>query len=271
MKNALLVTLFLFAATSWTQAITKGALINFNIGDKYDPAEITFTDGSTKKGFINGFIENNLVDLSAFSDFKNFEAQLNLSDRKFYFKTGADEKAVVLKQAEISKVTVIKNDGPKIYHLMDIAAVNNGKEIVDLKRKAWLPLMKEDVVSIYGFNMFINNRYVHTYTYISNDGKTAIKPADKMVGMDAAVASYKLMLRHVFKNCSALDPDIEAFVNLENAKKRQKEMETNVKAVKKDKSLSSQQEEQKVLALQQDYIVGPYVELIAKYKTSCAP
>ena len=42
---------------------SNSGLINFNLGNKYEEAEITYSDNTKVKGYINGFIENNSIEV----------------------------------------------------------------------------------------------------------------------------------------------------------------------------------------------------------------
>ncbi|MEN9326869.1 MAG: hypothetical protein RI943_1290, partial [Bacteroidota bacterium] len=138
-------------------------------------------------------------------------------------------------------------------------------------RKVWLPLLKDsEKIKIFGFNLFINNRYVHTYTYLSNDDEYALKPTDKsFISSDAIIESYQIMLKFIFNDCDKIKPLIEEFTNKENAKKKYAELQLQIKAVKKEKDLTKVEEENKILKLNEDYFTEPYVKMIEEYKKSC--
>ena len=123
---------------------------------------------------------------------------------------------------------------------------------------------------IFGFNLFINNRYVHTYTYLSNDDEYALKPTDKsFISSDAIIESYQIMLKYIFNDCEKIKPLIEEFTNKENAKKKYAELQLQIKAVKKEKDLTKVEEKNKILKLNEDYFTEPYVKMIEEYKKSC--
>ena len=253
------------------QTRTTGSLVHLNIGDKYQPAEVTFADGTKQSGFINGFIENNFIDFGGTNNFDDFEGQLNLDDEKFYFKTDRNGKAVVLQQKDLQQVTVDDNGHLKSFRLLNIKSVGKNRQIVDLNRKAWLPLLlKEGNFGLYGFNMYINNRYVHTYVYISGDDINALKPTDRtFAGRETMIDSYRIMLKHVFNDCKALDEPIEDFLNPEKWKLERKNVDARIKLVNKDKTLNDAQQRGAIQSLNQAFATDPYLKLMQEYGKSC--
>lgn len=274
MKKIILLITIIFnynVIVSQTYSSNSG-LINLNLGNKYEEAEITYSDNTKVKGYINGFIENNSIEVGLGLDyFEKFEDQLNLDDKKFYFKKEINDKAITLTQENIKNISVDVNNVTKTYYLLKIKSVDKNKNIVDLNRKVWLPLLKDDdKIKIFGFNLFINNRYVHTYTYLSNDDEYALKPTDKrLISSDAIIESYQIMLKYIFNDCEKIKPLIEEFTNKENAKKKYAELQLQIKAVKKEKDLTKVEEKNKILKLNEDYFTEPYVKMIEEYKKSC--
>ena len=272
-KIILLITIIFNYNVMVSQTYTSNSgLINFNLGNKYEEAEITYSDNTKVKGYINGFIENNSIEVGLGLDyFDKFEDQLNLDDKKFYFKKEIDDKAITLTQENIKSISVVVNNVTKTYYLLKIKSVDKKKNIVDLNRKVWLPLLKDsEEIKIFGFNLFINNRYVHTYTYLSNDDEYALKPTDKsFISSDAIIESYQIMLKYIFNDCEKIKPLIEEFTNKENAKKKYAELQLQIKAVKKEKDLTKVEEKNKILKLNEDYFTEPYVKMIEEYQKSC--
>ena len=251
---------------------SNSGLINFNLGNKYEEAEITYSDNTKVKGYINGFIENNSIEVGLGLDyFDKFEDQLNLDDKKFYFKKEIDDKAITLTQENIKSISVVVNNVTKTYYLLKIKSVDKKKNIVDLNRKVWLPLLKDDdKIKIFGFNLFLNNRYVGTFNYLSNDSEYALKPTDRVfVSSDTMIESYQIMLKYIFNDCEQIKPLIDEFTNKEKAKKKYAELQLQIKAVKKEKGLTKIDEKNKILKLNEDYFTEPYVKMIEEYKKSC--
>jgi hypothetical protein len=251
---------------------SNSGLINLNLGNKYEEAEITYSDNTKVKGYINGFIENNSIEVGLGLDyFDKFEDQLNLDDKKFYFKKEIDDKAITLTQENIKSISVVVNNVTKTYYLLKIKSVDKKKNIVDLNRKVWLPLLKDDdKIKIFGFNLFLNNRYVGTFNYLSNDNEYALKPTDRVfVSSDTMIESYQIMLKYIFNDCEQIKPLIDEFTNKEKAKKKYAELQLQIKAVKKEKGLTKIDEKNKILKLNEDYFTEPYVKMIEEYKKSC--
>ena len=272
-KIILLITIIFNYNVMVSQTYTSNSgLINLNLGNKYEEAEITYSDNTKVKGYINGFIENNSIEVGLGLDyFDKLEDQLNLDDKKFHFKKEINDKPIILTQDKIKSISVVVNNVTKTYYLLKIKSVDKKKNIVDLNRKVWLPLLKDsEEIKIFGFNLFINNRFVHTYTYLSNDDEYALKPTDKsFISSDAIIESYQIMLKYIFNDCEKIKPLIEEFTNKENAKKKYAELQLQIKAVKKEKDLTKVEEKNKILKLNEDYFTEPYVKMIEEYKKSC--
>ena len=272
-KIILLITIIFNYNVMVSQTYTSNSgLINLNLGNKYEEAEITYSDNTKVKGYINGFIENNSIEVGLGLDyFDKLEDQLNLDDKEFHFKKEINDKPIILTQDKIKSISVVVNNVTKTYYLLKIKSVDKKKNIVDLNRKVWLPLLKDsEEIKIFGFNLFINNRYVHTYTYLSNDDEYALKPTDKsFISSDAIIESYQIMLKYIFNDCEKIKPLIEEFTNKENAKKKYAELQLQIKAVKKEKDLTKVEEKNKILKLNEDYFTEPYVKMIEEYKKSC--
>ena len=272
-KIILLITIIFNYNVMVSQTYTSNSgLINFNLGNKYEEAEITYSDNTKVKGYINGFIENNSIEVGLGLDyFDKFEDQLNLDDKKFYFKKEINDKPITLTQENIKSISVVVNNVTKTYYLLKIKSVDKKKNIVDLNRKVWLPLLKDDdKIKIFGFNLFLNNRYVGTFNYLSNDNEYALKPTDRVfVSSDTMIESYQIMLKYIFNDCEQIKPLIDEFTNKENAKKKYAELQLQIKAVKKEKDLTKVEEKNKILKLNEDYFTEPYVKMIEEYKKSC--
>ena len=272
-KIILLITIIFNYNVMVSQTYTSNSgLINFNLGNKYEEAEITYSDNTKVKGYINGFIENNSIEVGLGLDyFDKFEDQLNLDDKKFYFKKEINDKAITLTQENIKSISVVVNNVTKTYYLLKIKSVDKKKNIVDLNRKVWLPLLKDDdKIKIFGFNLFLNNRYVCTFNYLSNDNEYALKPTDRVfVSSDTMIESYQIMLKYIFNDCEQIKPLIDEFTNKEKAKKKYAELQLQIKAVKKEKGLTKIDEKNKILKLNEDYFTEPYVKMIEEYKKSC--
>ena len=71
MKKAITVLLLLLTTSlMFSQTFKSNAgLINLNIGNKFEEAEISYTDNTKIKGFINGFIENNSIEIGTNNNF----------------------------------------------------------------------------------------------------------------------------------------------------------------------------------------------------------
>lgn len=269
-KFSLFISIF-FIAIGFSQNHTTYNGLILNIGNNYEPAEIVYSDGTVEKGHINGFIENNNIEFGMASQFSSLEHQLNIDDKKFYFKKNTDDKAIALKKEQLKSVTIYQGNIVKKYHLLNLKTISKG-EIVDLNRKVWLPLLLEDSnISVFGFNLFINKKYVFTYIYISKDNQNAFKPSDdKFAGNETIISSSKIMLKHIFNNCEKMNPLIDESLDIEKGKNRYRELKSAIKEVKNRKELSKVEREELILSLNQNYFTEPYSTMIEEYKKSCS-
>lgn len=256
----------------------NGGINFFRFSSNYRPAKIELNDGTIKNGFIAGFIENENIEIGSFSQFSNFEHQLNLDDNKFKFKINKESDDEKLSQENIKSISLINEASTKTYYLVDVFAIDKKtKKLQSLKRKAWLPLLHQGKkTNIYGFNLFINNRYVYTYYYLSIDDKTGVRFFDDSMGLcgkKCAIEYFGHFLNEVFvKNCEAMKPFVANTIsesNMEKVKELNSKNNDEIKKIKKNKNLSKEEKEQMTTKLHQDFALNPIIELINEQEKNC--
>lgn len=275
MPFLILCTAFTFSQNHQTGS---GGINFFRLSSNYRPAKIVFNDGTIKQGFVAGFIENENIEIGGFSQLSNFEHQLNLDDNKFKFKINKESDGEKLSQENIKSISLINATFVKTYYLVDVFAVDKKtKKLESLKRKAWLPLLHQGKkTSIYGFNLFINNRYTFTYYYLGIDDKMAVRFFDDGMGLcgkKCAIEYFGNFLNEVFvKNCEAMKPYVANTIsesNMEKFKALNAIKESEIKKIKRDKKLTKDEKEQMTTKLYQDFALGPIIELINEQEKNC--
>ena len=269
MKRTNLIIIFLiFQHQLFAQ---NEGIFNFIFGNRYEEAEITYTNGSIQRGYINGFIENNFLNFSNDNPFDKFEEQLNLDDKKFYFKSDLKADAITLTQEQIKKVSLIQNNTTKDFYLLKIKSVDKNGDIVDLERKAWLPLLySSSSINIYGFNLLINGQYIYTYSYFNIDDEYAIKATDQLIiNNKKYLANYKIMLKFIFNNCDTMNPLIDDYLNKENYMKKYDELTEEIKKVKNIEGMSKDDKEYEIMVMKQNFYLEPLKQMIETFNDSC--
>lgn len=156
-KSRLILALLFFQLLIYSQTYQSGSGINFfRINSNYASAEIEYTSGEVKKGFISGFIENDNIEILNLSQFSNFESQLNIDDDKFKFKKDENSKPEKLSKNELSRITLINGTSKNNFYLKEVYALDiKTKKLKSLDRKVWLPKLRSNKkIDVFGFNLF---------------------------------------------------------------------------------------------------------------------
>lgn len=258
----------------------SGGDVLFTFGADYREAEVTFTDGHKEKGLIYGFIENKFIEIGnpmSFG-FDTLESRMNLLDNSFDFKINEGDKPRKLTQNEINDVEIIKRDGKNLhYRLMDLKTVNVKGEIVDLKKRAWLPVYSEDKVNLFAYSVYSEGRYMMTVAYLNHSKDNfAINPIDlnrlNLFNIGKIDDKFINALKEVFKDCPEYVKKLEQNFNEKKmgySAESYDELKKQLKEVKKDKNLTKQQKRDLEDELQQKYYLDPYSNLIEEYNETC--
>jgi hypothetical protein len=239
-------------------SISQSPLVTMTLGTKYREAEITFVDEHTEKGYIYGFIDNKAIefDFNFLSEFSSIETRLNLTDESFDFKKSLEEKPIKLKSKDIVEIRLTNYDGKLEYwKLMDLKTVNSKGEIIDLHKKAWLPILKMGKVNLFSINIISRNKYAYTISYLNNSNDNfAINPINlsllDVFSLGKINNKMIFALKDVFKDCPEFLKQLEGDEKtvLERYFKNGKEIKEDKKELK-EKSENLSRDERKQLEM----------------------
>jgi hypothetical protein len=277
MKKFLIIYLFLFFYQGYSQV--------YNFDAKYRQAEITFIDKHIENGFIYGFIERKFIEFTPSNGFSlsNIEERLNLNDNTMSFKTTIDGSKKELSQNDLISVKVLNDEGEYInWKLMELKTVNVDGKIINLNRKAWLPIYKEDKINIFSKSVYSQQgqskpKYGFTMIYLNNPKDNfAINPIDynRINIFNIGKINDKLIfaLKEVFKDCPEFlkkiegDPDEVIDRYFKNRIQRKKDREV---FRENSKDLSRKDRNFLEIELKENTAVEPYLKLIDEYKVTC--
>jgi hypothetical protein len=276
--------IIIFCITTFSAFAQKpnGNEILFTFGTEYKEAEVTFVDGHKENGFVYGFISNRWIEFGnpLETGFETLENRLNLMDKSFSFKNTSDGDSRKLTQNDISEVEIKRKDG-KINHykLMDLKTVNIKGEIIDLKKKAWLPFYKKDVINVFAYDLYSENGYMTTVVYLNNPKDNfAINPIDfnrlNIFNLGKIDDKILFALNEVFKDCPEYAKKLKGnpkeilanYFNNDTAAIRKEVKEFN----KKNKDLSKADKKEYEIELYEKFWTDPYLKFINEYHQACS-
>jgi hypothetical protein len=286
MKNIKKIVLFF----TFINASLQAQVNDLERANIFNKCEITYNDGKVVNGFIAFFIE------PFTSDFEDalghsLERVLNLDDNDFEFKTSLSDRTINLTQKNINKIKVnYDNNFVKTYKLMYVKTILDDGTVQASSRKVWLPISKEDVISLYQINVYLEYKKYNkktagfitvkrkkkiTVTYLSNEKQNI---AFEIHNLNAPrFSKYKLddnylgkVLQYIFQDCpDFLEKilkdkkwDYTSFVdNIED-------YDAQIKLIEKSTLNKSEKFNQiDVLDLKKE--AQPFLKLIEAYKLNC--
>ena len=298
-KSLLFIFLFCTVITFAQPALRQKATAINLFGLKVDfaardtKAELTYANGEKQVGYIRGFIQNKAVTIGIQNPFSNFDFidALNLSDKSFSFRKTLNEKAVVVKSEEVSEVKILDEDiAVQHYKLMDLATVNSDGTIKNLKKKAWLPIYSQGVITILSFDIYeekLNNQdqgtgmFEKTATMIYlNDTKNNLAINVRDYGLMDIFKGKKNLLNkwtgglvEIFKDCPEFiksNTDAKGIWNFEADYFETDELEkAKIKEIKADKSIKREERNIQLNNLDTDIQILPYARMIEDYSKKC--
>lgn len=188
----------------------------------FNSCEITYSDGHKVKGYIAYFLETtsrDYEDLYASS----IERFLNLDDNSFEFKEHISDLPKTITQKNLSAITVFyDNNYYKSYRLMNIRKLDSDGKIITSSKKAWLPIIKEDVISLYQKNLYEDTfkynrkskdyilkkrKKLTTLTYLSNQKQDVAFEIYDVEKFRMSLPSYNdkylaKVLQYIFHDCN---------------------------------------------------------------------
>lgn len=259
--------------------------------DIFKKCEITYDDGKVLTGYIAFFLEISPKDTEDIY-INSVESVLNLNDNNFEFKASLGDTRKSMSQKDIKKITIdYGNNNIITYKLMEIKKLNeNGTISTGSSKKAWLPIVKEDVVSLYQKNIYSEkNRYIIkendfnpkktkkliTVTYLSNEKQNVafeIYNLQKKRFLRKNLGDEYLakVLQYVFQDCPTFVSKIvknskwnyKAFTDSDDV------FDNQIKEIK-NSDLDDFQKFIKIDTLDFAKEAQPFIKLIEEYKTNC--
>lgn len=244
-------------------------------------AEITYNDGTTAKGLLDGFIVRKAIFGGKGDPFANMERRYNFKDKRFTFK---NESGVVteLKSEDVKHVRLFKDNGETLeFGRFSIKHLDKKGRLVEAESELWLPYMIKGRMSILGFSVFNSTgQYVGTITLFNREGENFvidpynIKALD-MFSMQKMMKKIKAGLLEVFKGCPETANLIESNFekaqadkarNKEFRKKFMKELKDFEKSIKK---LPSWEKKDAQADFYGKYVYEGYLEYFEHYDANC--
>lgn len=120
-------------------------LFGFAANAKFVEATITFIDGHVEKGLVKSFLEAKGESMFG----RDFIDDLNLTDKTLKFKLTEDSEVQSLKIEDIKEIQILKGDVLMTFTAMPLKTINKKGEIVDYKKRVWLPCYKKGKINMY--------------------------------------------------------------------------------------------------------------------------
>jgi len=255
----------------------------------FKKCEITYTDGRVISGFIAFFMEKKQYDFEdAYG--RSVENIFHLDDNNFEFKASVSDNSVNMTQKDLKRVKIFYDDlSEEIYDLMEIKKFDKDKNIIKSTKKAWLPLIKEDVICLYQRNIYLNKiktndlkgteklkktTILGTLTYLANkEQNIAFQIYDERknyLKRNLKSPYLATVLQYIFKDCPSFlnkimkddKLDYQQFGDDEFGDENQ-DNDTN------DEPLSKEEKFQLKNKLKLENESKPFLKLIEDYKSTC--
>ena len=282
MKKIALI-LFLLIGKIYGQAPSE---INFYFGKvEYINATVNLIDGKRLLGEVQDFDSPNFIEFTNPYDFNpsTLESNSNLDRKKIKFRRNSSEKFRAIPSDSINYITYFDNELNKVkeFKRLHILKTKSNGEIVDSGNAIFLPLIKNDSINFYGYNITIKgtNKYARTIFYMNNPKDNfAINPLDFSL-MDMIVNKNKIQskvinaIKAIVKDCpdftAKLDTKQDVTKEMEkDALQKYQEMEKQIAEGKKN--LKTRREKNAFEAeVYTDYYLKPFLNLTNDYKKMC--
>jgi hypothetical protein len=251
----------------------------------FNKCEITYIDGHTINGFIAFFMENMNYEMEDVYS-RSIENIFHLDDNHFEFKASVSDKVINMTQKDLKRIKILYEDNSfQIYDLMEVKKFDKEKNIIKSSRKAWLPLVKDDIVSLYQLNIYVNKiktndfngteklkktKILGTLTYLANkEQNIAFQIYDErknFLKKNLNSSYLATVLQYIFKDCPTFLNKI--MVN-EKFEYQNFDTEDNQNENKNNESLSKEEKFQLKGKLTIESESKPFLKLIEAYKSTC--
>lgn len=255
----------------------------------FNKCELTYVDNTVVNGYIAFFLEQTPVDEDEL--FSSVERMFNLDDNNFEFKSTINGTIKNLSQKDLKKIKVFHEGNiVKTYKLMYIKSLDKNGKLIPSSKKAWLPIIKDSLISVYQLNVYDNIRkYVRKtddfvtkkiklsfpITYLSNDNQDY---AFEIYNMDVGRFTKPYLddiylgkiLNHIFQDC----PSFLNKIMKNNKWEYQAFIDNSIDYSSKIKSIknSTLNDFEKFNRLDEIYTQKssqPFIKLIDEYNINC--
>lgn len=119
----------------------------------FNKCELTYEDNTVVNGYIAFFLEKKLIEDEDVYD--SLERMFNYDDNDFEFKTSLNSAIKNLSQKNLKKIKVYyEGKITKTFKLMYIKNLSKDGKLISSSKKAWLPVIKDSLISLYQFNVY---------------------------------------------------------------------------------------------------------------------
>jgi hypothetical protein len=282
----------IFLSLLLNNTIAQNKESNFDT-DRFLSAEITLSDGTTKKGYVASFLETQEhIDLEDLM-YTSAETTCNLIDKEFEFCEALGEKTKIYNQRDVKQVTLFYSNliKPKTYKVLELKSLNDKGELKQSSKMVWLPVLKEDKVNIYSFIFWYRNarekangetkyskkrRKMVAMTYLGNSKDNyvlslSIPFDDDLTNIFHRKKIIANILSHVFRDCpNFIDKIISKDkFNEELYVKDKSAFKEKIKQITNDDNLSQTEKELIIDEITNEMDNQSFFALIEDYKSNC--
>lgn len=287
MKNILFLVLFTYSSNCISQNSNNRSQassgVQFYFGKKeFVPATVQLSNGKTLMGEVQDFDSPNVVEIRDFG-FKpsDLENDVNYNRKKIRFRENATDESIQILADSINYITHfdIETKETKEFKRLKILRTKNNGEIEETDRVIFLPLIKKDSISFYGYNMEMQGKYVRTVFYLNNSKDNfAINPldfsmSDLFKSQDRITQEVANAVKIVTKDCPEFQKTLDQKMTIteemkKDAMQRYNKMQSDVNEGKK-KLKTKKEKKQFEGDVFANYYLEPFVVLTESYKTTC--
>ncbi len=260
--------------------------INFYFGKvEYINATVNLIDGKRLLGEVQDFDSPNFIEFTNPYDFNpsTLESNNNLDRKKIKFRRNASEKYRTIPSDSINYITYFDKDLNKVkeFKRLHILKAKSNGEIVDSGNTVFLPLIKNDSINFYGYNITIKGtgKYARTVFYMNNPKDNfAINPLDfslmDLMGNKSKIHSKVInAIKAIVKDCPDFTSKLETKQDVtkemeKDALQKYQEMEKQI-AEGKNKLKSKKEKNAFEAEVYSDYNLRPFLNLTDDYKKMC--
>ncbi|RMA65920.1 hypothetical protein [Ulvibacter antarcticus] len=272
MKNRIVCILILFSClTVFSQGHGKTKIKTESGG-----IEIYLKNGTIEKG--------NLLKLKhpflKLLDSRSVEDHLGLNAENITIKNENGEKKVIPAE-DIASIRVKEKDSTySNFYYMPLKTVDKNFEVVDVEKKALLPMVYDDRVNVFMYNVYsdevgkANAHYMGSVVYLSKDGEGyAMKMGDmkgvSVFNMKKAKKRMTMAIKEIFKDCPATIEYIEEMEGQDQKEFRQAFYSKFQEAQSASSKLSKEDGTLYMDEFYSNIVLAEYIKMIDNYNMNC--